>query len=102
MLPNPLKSLFLMMYPSLQLRVTGLILTIQESNGWGKSTLIKIIVDLIQPDEGSTNINGNAIVGYLDQEIRDFAFRQVTYFAVEGRFFDLCYPQGGYTKFAQL
>ncbi len=37
-------------------------------NGTGKSTLLKMLIGQLTPDNGSINIAGSAHVGYLDQE----------------------------------
>ena len=38
-------------------------------NGAGKSTILKIILDEIQPDSGSVKIGSNVKIGYLSQEV---------------------------------
>ncbi|MDW3094067.1 MAG: ATP-binding cassette domain-containing protein [Gammaproteobacteria bacterium] len=41
------------------------------NNGVGKSTLLKIILGMIQPDEGSVKLGTNLEVAYFDQVLRD-------------------------------
>jgi len=38
------------------------------SNGAGKTTILRIIANLIPPDSGKVFLNGGARIGYLDQE----------------------------------
>ncbi len=41
------------------------------NNGVGKSTLLKIILGMIEPDEGSVKLGTNLEVAYFDQVLRD-------------------------------
>lgn len=41
------------------------------NNGVGKSTLLKIILGLIKPDEGSVKLGTNLEIAYFDQVLRD-------------------------------
>ena len=41
------------------------------NNGVGKSTLLKIILGMIQPDEGTVKLGTNIEVAYFDQVLRD-------------------------------
>lgn len=41
------------------------------NNGVGKSTLLKIILGMIQPDEGTVKLGTNLEVAYFDQVLRD-------------------------------
>ncbi len=41
------------------------------NNGVGKSTLLKIILGMIQPDEGSVKLGTNLEIAYFDQVLRD-------------------------------
>lgn len=41
------------------------------NNGVGKSTLLKIILGMIQPDEGSIKLGTNLEIAYFDQVLRD-------------------------------
>ncbi|CAI2190811.1 1693_t:CDS:2 [Funneliformis geosporum] len=55
------KNLFLELKPSERLVIKGV-------NGTGKSTLLKIVMGIIQTDEGKVSISNQVKLGYLDQE----------------------------------
>ena len=46
------------------------------SNGTGKSTFIKILMDMISPDSGEVYRNGDLLVGYYSQEFETFDFNK--------------------------
>lgn len=46
------------------------------NNGVGKSTLLKIILGMIEPDEGSVKLGTNLEVAYFDQVLRDLDLDQ--------------------------
>ena len=41
------------------------------NNGVGKSTLLKIVLGMVQPDEGSVKLGTNLEIAYFDQVLRD-------------------------------
>lgn len=50
----------------------GDFLGVMGANGTGKSTLIKLILGLLKPDEGEIRVNGGAKIGYVSQKANSF------------------------------